>query len=159
MRGGITWRDMTSSRLSEWGNMTPDARMLDLFAYIVFMADEARVIAEIENGLRSYTGVADALTQISTEANALIQLVGDGRATAGDGARYPYTRDPEVSVLLESIRQRLDAMEAILGPERDEALESVEGYAAPYALALFYEINRLDSLIPQLLRDALAAKD
>jgi anti-sigma factor RsiW len=59
-------------------------------------------------------------------------------------------RDPEVADVLDAIKQRLDAVDAMHGRERDRALHLVETYAAPYALVLFYEVGRLDSLIDRL---------
>jgi hypothetical protein len=159
-RATVKWQNMTSNSLAEWANMTLEARVLDLIADIVFAADEARTLLEIETAPPPSNGLTDALARISTEANALIERLGSSRrVTAGDPTRYPYTRDSEVAELLQAIRQRIEALEAIRGPERDEALVLVEAYAAPYALALFYEVNRLDSLIPRLLRDALAGTD
>lgn len=55
-------------------------------------------------------------------------------------------RDPEVAEILSEIARRLKAMDALRGPERDDALRAVEEYAAQYALVLFYEVARLDSL-------------
>lgn len=152
------WRDRSSSGLAAWGNTTLNARVLDLLADIVFAADEIRDMVEIEHGFPSFDGFADALARISTDADGLIQQLGNGRgATARDvTSGDSYARDPEIAELLAAIAQRLNALEPIQGPEHEEALELVEAYASRYALALFYEISRLDALVERLRIEPLA---
>lgn len=86
------------------------------------------------------------LTQISAKANVLVQQLGMGHAMpTRDMDAYPDARSLEITEVLDEIEQRLNALETIRGPKRDQALERIENYAAPYALALFYEVIRLDS--------------
>jgi hypothetical protein len=56
-------------------------------------------------------------------------------------------RDPEVAEVLESITMQLRHVERLYGPERDAAYARVEAFAAPYAIALYYEIAMLGSVI------------
>jgi hypothetical protein len=67
-------------------------------------------------------------------------------AEAVPAACRPGARDPELARLLRAVEQRLRAMERRRGIDRDVALAAVESYVAPYALALYYEICRLDDI-------------
>jgi hypothetical protein len=53
-------------------------------------------------------------------------------------------RDPAVAEILDEIRARLFTAAAAKGVHRDIALAVVEHFAAPHALTLFHEIERLD---------------
>lgn len=72
---------------------------------------------------------------------------------------YPEERDPELGDVLEEVSRRLKALESIRGRERDDALVLVEAYAAPYALAFFHEIERLDALVAKLASTIDAGND
>ena len=43
--------------------------------------------------------------------------------------------------------RELRRIDSLRGPARDEALTVLEQYAGPYALALFFEIERLDTVL------------
>ena len=56
----------------------------------------------------------------------------------------PSGRDPAIAELLDEIRSYLHTVSAAAGVQQDIA-HVAEHFAAPYALALFYEIERLDA--------------
>jgi hypothetical protein len=133
------------------GGLMPEVTILDLISDIASAAGETRAMLASENGLPLHSGMEEALTRISNVANVLIQQLGTCHGVIARGmGRYPFTRDPEITELLEGISRRLDSMEPLHGTKRDQTLELAERYAAPYAIALFHEVDRLDSLIRQL---------
>lgn len=64
-------------------------------------------------------------------------------------SQIPVDRDPELDDVLRIIRERLAAVDREFGPERDARWQDVETFAAPYALAFLYEIERLEGMLSQ----------
>jgi hypothetical protein len=56
-------------------------------------------------------------------------------------------RDPAIAELLDEIRSYLHNVSATTGVQQDIAHAVAEHFAAPYALTLFYEIERLDAAL------------
>ena len=69
------------------------------------------------------------------------------RAAWMDDMDHPEERDPELGAVLTEVSRRLAALETTSSDERDRALVFIEAYAGPYAIAFFYEIERLEALI------------
>lgn len=68
---------------------------------------------------------------------------------------YVEGRDPELATVFDTVDQRLRDIETLRGPAYDLALAWVEAFAAPYVLAFFYEIQRMDAAAAQGGRNAL----
>lgn len=73
------------------------------------------------------------------------------RATSAAHLGHPHAdlvgRDYALQDVLDRIAAGLKAIEHIKTPEHDDRLSLIEAEAAPYALALFHEIRRLDGLL------------
>lgn len=64
---------------------------------------------------------------------------------ADDGRTAAVFDDPELTDVFVTIRNGLARLEHLRGPERDAAYAWVEAFAAPYALAFFYALERLNA--------------
>lgn len=58
-------------------------------------------------------------------------------------------REYELQDVLEDLGARLTRIEDVCGREHDDRLAEIEAVAGPYALAFYYEILRLEKLIPR----------
>lgn len=67
-----------------------------------------------------------------------------------------FGREFELQQVMTDIAKRLARLDRVRTREHDDHLGVVEGVAAPYALALFYEVRRLETLLRKvrLLRRA-----
>ncbi len=140
--------------MAAWGNMPLNERVLDRLADIIIAADEVRDMVEAEHGFEPFDGFYTSLRSIKLDAGHVMQQL---RPDGARGCTDADARDPELTEVLNEIARRISAN--IVPPTGDarDALTKVEMYAAPYALAFFYEIQRLDALITRLRRGENAA--
>jgi hypothetical protein len=97
--------------------------------------------------------VADVLSTIVAAVDGVRRIVNDPpEATADTSPTAEDDRDSEVARVLAGIARRLQDRDRMVGISRDVALAAVELYAAPYALALYYEIRRLDRALTLISR-------
>jgi hypothetical protein len=77
-----------------------------------------------------------------------MERLGASLAASGrEVSTYPVVgRDTEIQRVLARVARELRRIDSLRGPARDEALTVLEQYAGPYALALFFEIERLDAV-------------
>jgi hypothetical protein len=128
--------------------MTLNERVLDLLADIVFATEEIRDMVDLEQGLELFVGFNASLGAIGLESKRVMQqLSGAAPRTLGD---HEFGRDHALADVLDDIARRLASISHICTRDYDDALVLVEAFAAPYALAFFHEIQRLDALVANL---------
>jgi hypothetical protein len=134
--------------VARWGNLTLEERVADRLAAILFAAAEIGdmvALAESPAVLEPFRVAAEEIGR--SLRNLVAQLPTSISDLAFRNVITAAERDPE----LEQVLLKLDgdlrrSADFTKGAERDEWWEQVEHEAAPYALAFYYEIRRLDDL-------------
>jgi hypothetical protein len=123
-----------------WGNLSPEERIAGHMTDIVDAAGHVRDVLAAEPYLPSVAmfDLRAAVTIIETIAHELL--------VALPACGPPPQRDPELAEVLDAVADRIARASRLRGEARDTALGSIEDFAAPYALAFFYEIERLEKL-------------
>lgn len=124
-----------------WGNLSPEERIAEHMTEIVDAAAQVRDVLAAEPYLPSVAmfDLRAAVTIIETIARELLVVL--------PACGPPPQRDPELAEVLDAVAGRLARVARLRGDVRDTALGSIEDFAAPYALAFFYEIERLEKLL------------
>ena len=123
-----------------WANLTLEERVIDRLAAIAFAAEQIQNMLATERPLVGRRlGVDKAVREISDLVGSVFPILHRRTSAAGE-------RDPDLEEFLGDLDRELQELEHLRGPERDIARGHVERKAAPYALALYYELRRLDDL-------------
>lgn len=130
----------TASHLAAWANLPLRDRVADRFAAIIFAAEQIQSMLDIEGPLE------DAPFDIAGTARAVSGLVRSVFPLLSGTMLRLGERDPELEEVLVRLDRDLNRVDRLRGPECDEAREEVERWAAPYALAFYCELRRLDDL-------------
>ena len=124
---------------SYWLNLSPERQITDRSMAIMFAADEIDgivALAETPPHLAPFALFAEGVHELARKLLPHLQL---------DHAAIP-ARDPELEEVLTKLDGELARSAQLRGRELDLWREQVEKETAPYALALYYEIRRLDRL-------------
>lgn len=119
--------------------MTIDERLAVHVGHIVTSARSIGVLLEDARG-------AHQLAEIGFRARRVLDLV-EGLLLLLPSPRLNCSRDSDLMAVLAHIKNALQSMEALSGPEHDQALDALECFARPYALALYYEVCRLEEVL------------
>jgi hypothetical protein len=133
--------DLELGAVAWWANLTLEERVAERMAVILFAAaDEIRDMM----ALAGQPWNASALQRAAEQVHELVQPVLPPLARLTD---VSIERDPELEQMLLQLDGDLSCSHITPGSERDVWWEQIEREAAPYALAFYYEIRRLDSLL------------
>ena len=132
------WHDRSPDGLVRWANLRLPERVADRMADILLAAHETHEMIELE-GPANLERVSRVMNQIYAQVNSLLARLPPPRNIPA--------RDPELAAVLERIARALSEICSLRGRAYDEALSWVERLAAPEALSLFHEIERLDVLL------------
>ena len=126
--------------VARWANLPLEERIAERLAAILFAADEIRDMVAVAE-LSPHTS---AFLRASEQVRELVQPLLPPLARLTD---ISIERDPELEQMLLQLDGDLSRSHTTRGKERDAWWEQIEQDAAPYALAFYYEIRRLDSLL------------
>jgi hypothetical protein len=128
------WHDISAHGIATWANLPIEERLADRLADLMLAADE--IADMLQHGQNAAVPPIHAqIARIYEEASAVMVLL----PQPGLGP----SRDPEVADVLD----RISAVLAEAGAVQDEAYARAEAICAPYGLALYFEIIRLDALL------------
>jgi hypothetical protein len=131
------WHDISAYGIATWANLPIEESLADRLADLMLAADE--IVDMLQSGQSAAIPPIHAqITRIYEEASAVMVLL----PQPGLGP----SRDPEVTDVLD----RISAVLAEAGAVRDEAYARAEAICAPYGLAFYFEIIRLDALLGTL---------
>ncbi|MDP9191110.1 MAG: hypothetical protein M3P06_05350 [Acidobacteriota bacterium] len=126
--------------VARWANLPLEDRIAERLAAILFAADEIRDMV----ALAGRPSDAAAFQSAAEQVHDLVQPLLPPLARLTD---LSIERDPELEQMLLQLDGDLSRSHATRGKERDTWWEQIEQGAAPYALAFYYEIRRLDYLL------------
>lgn len=135
MQGG----DETADAVARWANLSLEERIVDRVAAILFAADEIRDMVS----LAGQPSRVLTLLSVAEQVHELVQPLLPPLTRLTD---VSIERDPELEAMLLQLDVDLSRSEATHGRERDAWWKQIEHEAAPYALAFYYEIRKLDRL-------------
>jgi hypothetical protein len=127
-----------------WTSLSLEKRLADRMLAIRFAADEVREViavasrtADIPASAAAFDGTAEQIRNLMRPLLPLLESI-----TSTNVERDAELEDVLVQLDADSagVRKRASA------EERERARCEIEAAAAPYALAFYYEIRRLDSL-------------
>lgn len=125
--------------VARWANMSLDERIAERLTTILFAADEIRDMVVLAGKPSSALTAEKVAEQVQELAQSLLPPL----TRLADAS---IERDPELEELLVKLDIDLSQSCAMRGNERDRWREQIEREAAPYALAFYYEIRRMDSI-------------
>lgn len=136
------WHDRSPGGLARWGNLSPEDRFADRVADLLLAVEDLRDILDerpsLAVGPLAGLDIAAMLGDVQRVAVAFSERL--------PAPALPPSRDPELAHVLCETDHRLRRLRHVHGIARDVVLAAVERYVAPYALALFHEIRRLDAM-------------
>jgi hypothetical protein len=116
-----------------------DERVAIHFGNIVVAARSIGIVLDEAPHAGQLADIAMVARKIVLMAEAVIPRLPSPRAAS--------SRDPELADVLERLKESLTFLDGLHGDEYERGLAAAEGFAAPYALAFFYEICRLDEVL------------
>lgn len=136
--------------VARWANLSLEERIADRVFAILFAADEIRDMV----ALAGQPSSASAFQRVAEQVHELVQPL---LPCLTGLISFPVERDPEVEQILLKLDISFSRSEAIRELDRDTLWERLENEAAPYALAFYYEIRRLDRF--RLLQTSLSCAE
>jgi hypothetical protein len=131
-------RDSGPEPTTESMGITMDERIAVYLSQIINAARSMRLSLDEAPRAHQLADIAMVTRQILGLAEAIVPRL--------PPPALHSSREPELKKVVDRIKSTLRSMDALRGHDYDQAFSALESFAAPYALALFYEICRLEEM-------------